>query len=273
MLVRAAVDFHDEVVFWISKMDKIEINARRKYNENSTYCASAVSDSLFETSRTFSSRIMAEKRRVLLPWLAGKRVLDLGCGNGRHLADLASRIKFGVGVDFSVPFIQYAREHNGADNLRFVLADARKIPLASGVFDCAYSFSTMYNIDDVGDVYAELKRVLVLKGIAILELGNSLSLSTLVSRQYPDWAHHSARTISEHRLALCENGFEIMEWRSFQLLPMWGDKPWWLRPLRNTGLERLFMSQIGEHMIDEWVSSLPIVRCIAFRHLVVCAKR
>jgi SAM-dependent methyltransferase len=254
-------------------MNDIETDTKAKYSDGAAYDPREVSVSLLGTGAGFSALLLSEKARLLLTFVAGKRVLDLGCGNGQHLADLASHIGLGVGVDFSFRFIKYATEtFAGFGNLRFAVADARGLPLADRSVDCAYSFATIYYIDDIEPIYRELARVLVPGGVALLELGNARSLGTLVSRQYNQFARHSRRTIGDHRDALKRNGFETKIWRSFQLLPMWGDKPDWLQILRRPALEKIVTRHVGGRMIDEWISSLPGVRRFAFRHLVVAQK-
>src|SRR5690606_9213172 len=120
--------------------------------------------------------------------------------------------------------------------------------------DCCYSFATMYYVDDMQPVYRELSRVIVSGGHVVLELGNARSLSTLVSRRYDQFPRHSARTIGEHVSGLRRNGFRIVVWRSFQILPMWGDRPDWLQILRRPAVEKLMMRRIKGRMIDEWIS-------------------
>ena len=68
---------------------------------------------------------------------AGQRVLDVGCGPGRHAHALARRAIAVVGVDISARFIALA-ENAGVDGARFVRADARRMPFARG-FDAAMS--------------------------------------------------------------------------------------------------------------------------------------
>ncbi len=251
-------------------MKTLELDTREKYSDSSIYAPDNISASLFEAGEGFSSLLQAEKLKLLLPNIAGKRVLDLGCANGRHLGEIASQIEFGVGVDSSLPFIRHAADKlKSISNLRFVLADARSLPIAAHSIDTAYSFGTLYYVDDIDPVYAELSRILSPDGVAVLEVGNSISLSTLVSRRHPTLAQHSRRTISEHLGYVERHRLRVMNWRSFQILPMWGDPPPPLRPLRAPKLERLVVRQIGGHMVDEWVSSLPVIRMIAFRHLLV----
>ena len=177
-------------------MNMLEADTRQKYSDSTIYAPDKISASLFEASANFSSSLLAEKVKLLLPHIDGKRVLDLGCGNGRHLTELAERVAFGVGVDFSLPFIQYAADRfKNISNLCFVLADARALPFAAHSFDCVYSFAALYYLDDIEPVYAELRRILALGGFALIEVGNARSMATRVSRHYPAIAQHSCRTI------------------------------------------------------------------------------
>ncbi len=67
----------------------------------------------------------------------GDRVLDLGCGPGRHSAALAERSVEVVGIDVSSRFLSVARDR--APSLaQFVCADARALPLRGG-FDAVIS--------------------------------------------------------------------------------------------------------------------------------------
>ena len=65
----------------------------------------------------------------------GARVLDVGCGPGRHASALAGRGCEVVGIDLSWTFVQLAAASGGA----FVHADARRLPVAPGSFDVALS--------------------------------------------------------------------------------------------------------------------------------------
>ncbi len=87
---------------------------------------------------------------------AGRRVLDVGCGPGRHVAALARLGVEVVGVDISVDFLRLVRGGPVA------LADARHLPVAPGSFDVAISlcqggFGLIGGHDD-GLVLAEMAR-------------------------------------------------------------------------------------------------------------------
>jgi SAM-dependent methyltransferase len=70
----------------------------------------------------------------------GMRVLDVGCGPGRHARALASRGMDVVGVDVAETFLRVAREDPTTDAGRavFVRADAHALPFNSA-FDAAIS--------------------------------------------------------------------------------------------------------------------------------------
>ncbi len=65
----------------------------------------------------------------------GARLLDVGCGPGRHVAEFGSRGVDVVGVDISRTFVGLA----AASGLRVVRGDARRLPLRPASFDAAIS--------------------------------------------------------------------------------------------------------------------------------------
>ena len=67
----------------------------------------------------------------------GMRVLDVGCGPGRHARALGERGIEVLGVDISERFVQIARE-DAPPGVRFERMDARELPF-DGEFDAAIS--------------------------------------------------------------------------------------------------------------------------------------
>ena len=88
----------------------------------------------------------------------GQRVLDVGCGPGRHSRALAALGCEVVGLDISAPFLLAARAAGGAGpRPGWVRADARALPFAPGCFDAAISlcqggFGLLGGHDDAGVV-------------------------------------------------------------------------------------------------------------------------
>jgi SAM-dependent methyltransferase len=88
----------------------------------------------------------------------GQRVLDVGCGPGRHAQSLSRRGVQVVGVDISRRFLLLAA---GATEAEFVRADARALPFSTASFDAAISLCQggfgLVGADD-GRVLAEMAR-------------------------------------------------------------------------------------------------------------------
>ena len=71
----------------------------------------------------------------------GTRLLDIGCGAGRHLLELARRGYTGAGVDVSPEMVAYVNEQAKREKLPVTAAmgDLRHLK-AAGTFDAAYCF-------------------------------------------------------------------------------------------------------------------------------------
>jgi len=251
------------------------LDARAKYSDVNIYNPETITTSIFAQGQTFSSMLLRAKRDLLLKYCKGRLVLDLGCADGRHLNEISDAIQFGIGIDFSIPFIRRAvgGQESGTHKNIFLVGDVTRLPLKANSMGCIYSFATLYYIDEIERIYAEISRVLSRDGVALLEVGNSRSFATLVSRHFPDLASHSRMRISDHLCAIKENNLRIKEWRSFQILPFWGDRPGWLNIVfRRPWLERLAMIVVGGRMLDEWISSSRLFRRFAFRHLLVLER-
>ena len=95
--------------------------------------------------------------------LAGLRgdetVVDIGCGNGVYLAELAHRGHAGpvLGVDFSVGMLAAARGR--APKASLVAGDAAALPLRDDAGDLTLAMHMLYHLPDPAAAVRELRRV------------------------------------------------------------------------------------------------------------------
>jgi ubiquinone/menaquinone biosynthesis C-methylase UbiE len=100
----------------------------------------------------------------LLPDVAGKAVLDVGCGSGIYAEWLAARGARVTGLDASPRMLDLARRNVSAGHfLRHDLRDPLPIPDES--FDVAVCALVLDYIDELAPVYRELHRVLTGGGV------------------------------------------------------------------------------------------------------------
>ena len=117
-----------------------------------------------------------ERRELLLAdVIAGQRVLDLGCGDGRFSAALVGAGVSVVGVDAAAEALRRAREH--APEAEFVQVDeGAPLPFADASFDLVWCGETLEHVVDVALLLGEVRRVLVAGGMLLATTPNHARL-------------------------------------------------------------------------------------------------
>jgi cyclopropane fatty-acyl-phospholipid synthase-like methyltransferase len=124
--------------------------------------------------------------------VAGKRLLDLGCGDGCELVPLARLGAEATGVDNSP--VQLAAAQRTADTLgvrvRLVQADFLSLPeeLLRGEFDLVFSSGATAWVGDLDRWFGSVRHALVPGGVFVLRAGHTLStfLAPKGERRDPD---------------------------------------------------------------------------------------
>jgi trans-aconitate 2-methyltransferase len=142
---------------------------------------------------------MAEEALSLLDLKGTMRVLDVGCGNGKVTAEIASRLPQGavLGVDSSADMIAFALSHFGPavrPNLRFEIADARRLPFRDE-FDLVVSFNALHWIHEQDQALRSIRSAMKSDGLAQLRLvpaGKRKSLENVIeeTRLSSSWARY-----------------------------------------------------------------------------------
>ncbi len=114
-------------------------------------------------------RVMGRQSRLLAPRFIrfigsihdGDHVLDVGCGTGSLTFTIASTAQPSkiVGIDSSVPFIDYVRSTNADPRVTFEVGDAQQLPYPDISFAKSLSLLAIHMVPDPTRVVAEMCRV------------------------------------------------------------------------------------------------------------------
>ena len=143
-------------------------------------------------------------------WAAGRRVLDVACGEGYGTALLAQSAAHVTGVDVAPAAIEHARRaYAHAGNVEFACASCTRLPLADASIDLAVSFETLEHIAEQEQFVDELARVLAPGGVLVLSCPNKL--------EYSDKRHfanefHVKELYREELAALVARRFAHCDW-------------------------------------------------------------
>jgi SAM-dependent methyltransferase len=162
---------------------------------------------------------------ALLGDLAGKRVLDYGCGHGMAAVVLARRGAKVIGFDLSADYVAEARQRAEANNLpiEFMQADAHTLPFDDASFDAIWGNAVLHHLD-LAVAAAEIRRVLAPGGVAVFcEPWGGNPLLRLARRRwnYPGKGRTpDEKPLRRRDLAALRRVFPNLHWEGHQLLSM-----------------------------------------------------
>ncbi|HEY2058187.1 MAG TPA: class I SAM-dependent methyltransferase [Amycolatopsis sp.] len=106
--------------------------------------------------------------------VAGRQILDAGCGAGPLFAQLRDRGATVTGFDASTTMVELARKRLGEDAVLQVADIAEPLPFAEGVFDDVVVSLVLHYLQDWAAPLAELRRVLKPGGRLILVVNHPI---------------------------------------------------------------------------------------------------
>lgn len=159
-------------------MNQLKIREVRSFWEAHPLCASVIPypsgtreyfdyyDRLREENETLQfSYWLHEYRRFV-----GRRVLDVGSGNGYVLSKYAQEGAEVAGIDITEAGIDLCRKRFASFGLtgHFVVGNAEELPFESDTFDCVCSMGVLHHTVNAGKAVNEIYRVLKPGGKVIL---------------------------------------------------------------------------------------------------------
>ncbi|MEW1837304.1 class I SAM-dependent methyltransferase [Nonomuraea angiospora] len=107
--------------------------------------------------------------------VAGRRILDAGCGSGPLFAALRDRGAIVTGIDASAGMLEQARQRLGADADLQVADLASPLPFPDEAFDDVTASLVLHYLEDWGPTLAELRRVLKPGGRLLVSVDHPFS--------------------------------------------------------------------------------------------------
>jgi len=120
----------------------------------------------------FNAYLEVPATTSLLKNVKGKKVLDLGCGTGRHTIILKNKGAKVWGLDLSPKMLEIAKtEIKGVD---FKIGTVYKLPYKSNFFDIIVSGLAVEYFKDIDKAFKEIRRVLKKDGIFVFSTKHPL---------------------------------------------------------------------------------------------------
>jgi len=147
-------------------------------SNDDVYAAGLLNRALDPATQPPAIKAFLQAERDLLASVVapGARVIDIGCGTGRHLIELADRIGFGLGIDYEHSYVVQAARHRSGGHIHFITADATAVP-AAAEFDFAMCLTNTWGtMRDQTGVLREMRRVAPRAGTRLLSVYSHASV-------------------------------------------------------------------------------------------------
>jgi ubiquinone biosynthesis O-methyltransferase len=177
------------------------------------------------TTERLESQLVLE----LVGDVGGRKILDIGCGDGEFALELAKRGAVVTGIDAAAAMIDTAKRRASQHNvdITFQVAMAEQLPFPDERFDVVTAITILCFVEDAKPVFREIARVLKPGGRLIIgELGKwstwaaARRIRAWMGSQL--WRRGRFRTANELRALAAQSGLTVESVRGAIYYPRWG---------------------------------------------------
>ncbi len=124
--------------------------------------------------------------KEMFPPLAGKKVLDLGCGYGWHCEYAAEQGAAQIlGIDLSERMIAEAKKRNTNERITYRVSDLENYEYPEETWDCVISNLALHYIESLNNVYRNVYRTLNPGGTFLFNIEHPV----FTAREGQDWIY------------------------------------------------------------------------------------
>lgn len=179
--------------------------------------------------------------QALLPPLAGKSVIDLGCGYGwfcrRAKEQGAARV---TGFDLSEKMLAKAVSMTADPDITWLRADLETLSLPAGQSDVIYSSLALHYIRDIPALFATLFQALVPGGSLVFSAEHPIYTAPVIQNWCTDSAGNKAWPVNQYQ----QEGVRISNWFTDGVEKQHRKLSTWINMLITAGFDII--------AIDEW---------------------
>lgn len=136
--------------------------------------------------RTYVYRNVLTTAEHCLKGVAGKTILEVGCGRGATLREFARRGAYTFGLDYSEEALEICRNLQAENKTilpgTFVNGDARSLPFSDGSFDFVFSVGLVEHFEEPIELLLEQCRVLKPERYLLVQVPQKYSPYTFVKK-------------------------------------------------------------------------------------------
>jgi malonyl-CoA O-methyltransferase len=153
----------------------------------------------------------------MTPPLAGRRLLDVGCGTGRRLRTSGASVA--VGIDCCPEMIAAGAMANaGVRGLSTLVGDVRRLPTADRAFEVIWCRLVLGHLPEIDRAYAELARVADDGGIVVVSDFHEIAHAgghrrTFRAQGEVHEVEHYVHPLASHVEAARGAGLTLVDWR------------------------------------------------------------